>query len=67
MGRLVFAEVHATTIRDVVSFHDYPERFSPEGTPQDPGAAGAAKAQLDQLLWWAHALRNHRAQQPYQP
>lgn len=64
--RLVFAEVHATTIRDVVSFHDYPERFNSEGTPHDPRAEAAAKSQLDQLLWWAHALRNHRAQQPYQ-
>ncbi len=64
--RLVFAEVHATTIRDVVSFHDYPERFDSEGTPHDPGAEAAAKAQLDQLLWWADALRSHRAQQPYQ-
>ncbi|MQA12753.1 MAG: NADPH-dependent FMN reductase [Pseudonocardiaceae bacterium] len=64
--RLVFAEVHATTIRNVVSFHDYPERFGPDRTPHDPAADAAAKSQLDQLLWWAHALRNHRTQQPYQ-
>lgn len=65
--RLVFAEVHASTIRDVVSFHNYPERFDAEGTPTDPGAEAAAKSQLDQLLWWSHALRNHRTQHPYQP
>lgn len=64
--RLGHAELHATTIRDVVSFHNYPERFNPQGTPHNPTAEAAAKTQLDQLLWWAHALRNHRTQQPYQ-
>lgn len=63
--RLVFAELHATTIRDVISFHDHPARFSQEGTPHDPRAETAAKSQLDQLTWWADALRLHRTRVPY--
>ncbi len=64
--RLVLAEVHATTVRDTVSFHNYPDQFDADGQPVDPeGPNVAAKGMLDQLTWWAHALRNHRAEHPY--
>ncbi|GAA1388754.1 NAD(P)H-dependent oxidoreductase [Pseudonocardia kongjuensis] len=63
--RQVFAELHATTIRDVVSFHDYPDRFGPDGVPLDPRAGKALAAQLDQLSWWSDALRTHRDRVPY--
>lgn len=64
--RLVFAEVHAMTIRDTISFYNYPDQFDQDGQPTNPeGANGAAKAMLDQLSWWAIALRNARAEHPY--
>lgn len=64
--RPVFAEVHATTIRDTVSFHSYPDKFDATGIPVDAEACnGAAKAMLDQLAWWAEALRAARALRPY--
>ncbi|MFD7291048.1 NADPH-dependent FMN reductase [Streptomyces sp. NPDC059863] len=65
--RLVFAELHSTTVRETVSFHKVTsDVFAPDGTAHDPeGAAGAAKAMLDQLDWWARALRTARAEHPY--
>ncbi|MCQ4085037.1 NAD(P)H-dependent oxidoreductase [Streptomyces sp. RB6PN25] len=65
--RLVFAELHAVTIRDTVSFHVAWEQFDPEGRPTSPeGCNAAAKTMLDQLLWWARALREARTAHPYQ-
>ncbi|MGH3852838.1 MAG: NADPH-dependent FMN reductase [Pseudonocardiaceae bacterium] len=64
--RLVFAELHAVTIRETVSFHGAHERFDEHGAPRDPEAANtAAGVLLDQLAWWAHALRHARAAHPY--
>jgi NAD(P)H-dependent FMN reductase len=65
--RQVFAEMHAVTVRDTVSFPNFWEQFDPEGQPVDPdGPNGAAKILLDQLVWWAAALREARAKTPYQ-
>jgi NAD(P)H-dependent FMN reductase len=64
--RQVFAEVHAVTIRNTVSFHDAWRRFLPSGEPVEPdGCNTAAKLMLDQLTWWALALRTARASRPY--
>jgi NAD(P)H-dependent FMN reductase len=64
--RLVFAELHAATVRDCVSFHGARERFDPEGRPRDPAGCGAAaKTLLDQLAWWAEALRAARRTRTY--
>jgi NAD(P)H-dependent FMN reductase len=64
--RQVFAELHTVTIRNTVSFHDAWQRFGPSGSPVDPaGCTAAAAAMLDQLCWWAHALRSARASIPY--
>ncbi|WP_353943784.1 NAD(P)H-dependent oxidoreductase [Streptomyces sp. HUAS MG91] len=65
--RLVFAELHCVTVRDSVSFHKVtPDHFAADGPAHDPeGAPGAAKVLLDQLDWWAHALRTARAERPY--
>jgi NAD(P)H-dependent FMN reductase len=64
--RLVFAELHAVTIRATVSFHRAHSQFDERGVPRDPAAASAAAAALlDQLAWWAHALREARAIRPY--
>jgi NAD(P)H-dependent FMN reductase len=59
--RTVFAELHATTVRDVVSFHRAWEQFDADGEPRDPsGCDAAAKTLLDDLVWWAAALRTAR-------
>ncbi|MFG1886383.1 NADPH-dependent FMN reductase [Micromonospora sp. NPDC049051] len=64
--RLVFAELHATTVRDTVSFHSCWERFDESGTPVEPqGCNNAAKTVLDQLGWWGWALRDARERIPY--
>lgn len=64
--RQVFAELHAVTMRDTVSFHDAWHRFHPSGEPTEPDGCGvAAKRMLDQLTWWAHALRTARVSHPY--
>lgn len=57
--RLVFAEVHAATIRETVSFHQFP--FDEGGLPLDVAASElAARTMLDDLVWWGRALRDGR-------
>ena len=64
--RLVFAELHAVTVRDSVSFHNAWERFGDDGLPLDSTVCdGAAANMLDQLGWWARALRDARSLSPY--
>lgn len=64
--RVVFAELHAVTIRETVSFHGAWQQFDSDGKPLNQEAVGAAAdAMLDQLVWWATALRNARAVHPY--
>jgi NAD(P)H-dependent FMN reductase len=63
--RVVLAELHAVTIRNTVSFHNYGEIFGADGKPADPACDAAAKAMLDQLTWWGHALRDARRVHPY--
>nr|WP_119731581.1 NAD(P)H-dependent oxidoreductase [Thermomonospora amylolytica] len=64
--RLVFSELHAMTVRDTVSFHSCRDKFDDAGRPVDAaGCDAAAKGLLDQLAWWAHALRDARAARPY--
>ncbi|MGW6055055.1 NADPH-dependent FMN reductase [Streptomyces sp. NPDC055189] len=64
--RGVFAELHAVTTRDTVSFQHCHGQFDPQGQPVDTeGPAGAAKALLDQVTWWARALKDAKAKTPY--
>jgi len=64
--RLVFAELHAVTVRDTVSFHDAWRQFDADGTPLIPdGCNKAADTLLDQLTWWAHALHEAKVRSPY--
>ncbi|MGW5355107.1 NADPH-dependent FMN reductase [Streptomyces sp. NPDC004031] len=64
--RQVFAELHAVTVRDTVSFHGAWTRFDADGHPNDPDeCGGAAKTMLDQLAWWAVALRDAKSTTPY--
>ncbi|MFC9246366.1 NADPH-dependent FMN reductase [Streptomyces sp. NPDC057136] len=64
--RQVFAELHAVTMRDTVSFHNAGAHFDDEGRHKDPTAPDAAvKSMLDQLVWWGHALRDAKTHRPY--
>ncbi|WP_327045608.1 NAD(P)H-dependent oxidoreductase [Microbispora sp. NBC_01189] len=65
--RLVFAELHAVTVRDSVAFRSPWTLFDDDGKwPKDPaGAEGAAKTMLDELVWFGRALRDARAARPY--
>jgi len=64
--RNVFAELHATTIRDYVGFLTARRQFNADGRPVDPdGPRLAAKTMLDRLAWWADALRVAREAHPY--
>ena len=58
--RPVFAEVHAATIRESVSFHQAWERFDADGWPHDASVIDAAGVMLNDLAWWAATLRAGR-------
>lgn len=68
--RPVFGELCAVTMRDAVHFADFWELFDAAGAwPADDerskGSAQAAHGMLDQLTWWAHALRDRRSRTPH--
>lgn len=64
--RLVFAELHAVTLRDAVSVNLFDGGVDEHGWVQEhTGAGGAAKTLLDRLEWWAGALRAARDAEPY--
>ncbi|MFI5927569.1 NADPH-dependent FMN reductase [Micromonospora sp. NPDC051543] len=60
----VLTELHAVTIRDGLAFPNYFTAWQ-DGAPLDAAAAGYAKTLLEQLQWWAQALRAARAAAPY--
>jgi NAD(P)H-dependent FMN reductase len=64
--RLVFAQLHATTIRDGVVFTHAWNQFDPAGRLLDAERPEQAMAtMLAQLHWWASALKPARASVPY--
>ncbi|MER5553078.1 NAD(P)H-dependent oxidoreductase [Streptomyces sp. NPDC002793] len=64
--RQVFAELHAVSVRDTVSFPNAGALFDDRGVLADPVEAdGASKRMLDQLVWWGRALREARTRHPY--
>jgi NAD(P)H-dependent FMN reductase len=64
--RQVFAELHAVTVRDVVSFASAWEQFDAGGTPLTPERRQKSmRTMLGYLHWWAVALRIARGSQPY--
>ncbi|MFC7482549.1 NADPH-dependent FMN reductase [Luedemannella flava] len=66
--RLIFAEMHAVSVRDCVSFANYWELFGEDGTLVDPEPAeAAATTLLGELGWWGEALLDARTNRPYQP
>lgn len=64
--RQVFAELHAMTVRDVLSFAQAGGLFDGAGQPKDQeGSGAAAKSMLNQLEWWTGALREARGRSAY--
>ncbi|MTE21006.1 NADPH-dependent FMN reductase [Streptomyces sp. TRM43335] len=65
--RQIFAEFHSVGMKDTVSFPRILDHYGADGRfPADPeGAGAAAKLMLDQLVWWARALRDAKARHPY--
>lgn len=65
--RQIFAEFHSVGMKDIVTFPRILDQFDENGNfPVDQaGAAAAAKLMLDQLVWWALALREAKARRPY--
>lgn len=63
--RPVFAELHAVTVRDSVSFHTAWEQIGDSGLSASEASEGAAKSMLDQLVWWGDVLRRGRAESEY--
>ena len=59
----VLTELHAVTIREGLVFPNYFYTWH-DGRPGDPNATSYAKVMLDQLTWWATALRKARAEVP---
>jgi len=56
--RHVFAELRTVTIRDTVSFQGAWQLFDAEGRLGEPAMAETATVtMLDDLVWWANALR----------
>ncbi|HEX3893709.1 MAG TPA: NAD(P)H-dependent oxidoreductase [Terracidiphilus sp.] len=64
--RQVFAELHAVTIRDSVSFAGAWEQFDSTGALLQPERAERSMDRmLLRLKWWALALNSARAASPY--
>jgi NAD(P)H-dependent FMN reductase len=60
----VLTELQAVTVRDGLAFPDCFTAWQ-DGHPLDPEAAEYAKPLLEQLSWWAGALRSARESTPY--
>ncbi|MEU2297644.1 NADPH-dependent FMN reductase [Streptomyces antibioticus] len=65
--RQVSAEFHAVGMKDAVLFPRVLEHYDAQGRfPAEPeGPEAAAKLMLDELLWWALALRDAKSVRPY--
>ncbi|PSK90212.1 NAD(P)H-dependent FMN reductase [Murinocardiopsis flavida] len=65
--RQVFAELHAVAVPMAVSLPRYWEQFAADGSWPKPSAEAntTVMAMLDQLCWWARALRDARLKHPY--
>ncbi|MGW7089744.1 NADPH-dependent FMN reductase [Streptomyces sp. NPDC054871] len=63
--RTVCSELHAMTVRDVVTLTNFWEQFDEDGQITNEAAPVAAKALLEQLIWWGNALREARTKTPY--
>ncbi|MEU3204722.1 NAD(P)H-dependent oxidoreductase [Streptomyces cyaneofuscatus] len=60
----VLTELHAVTIREGLAYPNYFTTWQ-DDRPLAPEAPGYAKTLLDQLAWWATALRSARRAAPF--
>ena len=60
--RAVLGEVGLVTIPSMMPFPRVGEAFAEDGTPTDPASEGRAAKFLDELCWYARALRAARAE-----
>ncbi|WP_280298793.1 NADPH-dependent FMN reductase [Nocardia neocaledoniensis] len=67
--RQVFGELNAVPIRRTVTVSRAWQRFTVDGAwpRRDPDLHESVEATLDQLTWWATALRTARATTPFVP
>lgn len=63
--RIVFAELHATTIRETVAFPTYYQNWDENGPKHAEMVSQAARVLLDNLEWWGVGLRAMRKRVPY--
>jgi NAD(P)H-dependent FMN reductase len=64
--RAVFAELHAVNVSTTLAFPDCASQFDADGDLTHPERwQAAAEVLLDELVWWATALRDARATRPY--
>ncbi|MFD1814752.1 NADPH-dependent FMN reductase [Rhodococcus gannanensis] len=63
--RQVVAEVHMVSVRQTVSFHRARKRFDADGHTDDGAAIDGHARLLEQLAWWADAVRGVRSHRPY--
>ncbi|QOY90555.1 NADPH-dependent FMN reductase [Paludibaculum fermentans] len=64
--RQIFAEMHAMTVRDSVSFAGVWTHFEPDGQLKNADRSNrSATKMLNQLVWWGKALRDAKSKQPY--
>ncbi|MBB3663730.1 MULTISPECIES: NADPH-dependent FMN reductase [Prauserella salsuginis group] len=64
--RGVFTEFHSVPLRDSIMFANFWEVFDHDGRPVNAErTAELARGFLDQLTWWAQALRDARTGRPY--
>lgn len=64
--RQVFAELHAVTMRDTVTFTNAWTQFDDAGGLRQPDAAKKSlSVLLNRLQWWGQALREARKTTPY--
>jgi NAD(P)H-dependent FMN reductase len=62
--RQVAVELQMVPLRDEVNISAVFRAFDDDGQPLDPALAVRAAVLLDQLEWWARALRDARAARP---
>ncbi|GAA4632829.1 NAD(P)H-dependent oxidoreductase [Actinoallomurus vinaceus] len=65
--RQIFTELHAVPIATAISLPCYWDLFAADGSwPKATASCNTAvKPLLDQLVWWARALRDARTARPY--